>query len=89
MAITLGSEGVHLATNQGEQHHIAPEPVDVVDVTGAGDAFWSGLLTALLDERSALDAVQVGQAVAAIKIGTMGPLKNLDRASIFATVFSD
>jgi len=85
VVISQGSKGVYLATRTGEKYQIIPHQVAAVDVTGAGDAFWSGLLTALLDERSALEAVRTGQIVAEIKICTVGPLsQTLDRSAIYA-----
>lgn len=85
VAISMGAEGVYLATAAGERVQIAPQAVQALDVTGAGDAFWSGMLTALLDDHSPLDAVRAGQVVAQIKIQRVGPLSgSLDRAAIYA-----
>lgn len=85
VAISMGTEGVYLATKDAENYQIIPNQISAVDVTGAGDAFWSGFLTALLDGRSPLDSVRVGQVMAEIKIGMVGPLSNiLDREAIFA-----
>ena len=59
--------------------HIPPHPVQVVDVTGAGDAFWAGLLTAYLDNLSLIQAARAGQILAEMKIQSFGPLqKNID-----------
>jgi fructokinase len=46
-----------------------------MDVTGAGDAFWSGLLSGLLEGLSPLESAQRGQAIAEYKIGILGPVK--------------
>jgi len=51
--------------------------VDVVDTTGAGDAFTAGTITALLAGRSLSDAVTFGNAVGALtttETGAMEPL---------------
>ena len=85
VAISLGAEGTFLATHTGEQYRLVPNLISVADVTGAGDAFWSGFLTALLDGHSPLDAIRSGQVVAEIKISRIGPLTaNLDRTEIFS-----
>jgi sugar/nucleoside kinase (ribokinase family) len=41
--LTRGKEGTILGTASGNRYQILPNQVDVVDVTGAGDAFWSGV----------------------------------------------
>lgn len=46
VVITRGEEGVLYKSSFGEQGCITPPSIDVVDVTGAGDAFVSGLLYA-------------------------------------------
>lgn len=74
VALTMGRKGVLLATANGERYRIQPTPISVADVTGAGDAFWSGLLTALLNGATPLEAAKLGQTVAEFKIGIMGPV---------------
>lgn len=49
-------------------------PVDVVDVTGAGDAFWSGMHLALLDDQPLITAAHAGINLAARKVQHAGPL---------------
>lgn len=84
VALTMGSDGAIVATHQGSIFHIQPEQVEVMDVTGAGDAFWGGLLVALLDGFPSEEAACVGQMVAEIKIGTVGPLPGLlDKAALY------
>jgi len=46
-----------------------------VDVTGAGDAFWSGLLAGLLTGLPVVLAAKLGQVIAEYKIGILGPMK--------------
>ena len=85
VVITMGDQGVYLAEEDGDHYQVFSNKVSAVDVTGAGDAFWSGLLTALLDGQSALDAVRFGQIIAEIKIGRVGPLSIFpDRQEIYA-----
>ncbi len=83
VVLTLGKAGVLVATTEGVSYQSASQ-VEVVDVTGAGDSFWSGLILATLDGYSIADAARVGQAVAAIKIQQVGPLSHMiDRASLY------
>jgi len=72
--ITMGREGVFLSDDQDRSYCVQPNNVDVTDVTGAGDAFWSGLLVGLLEGMSMLRAVRIGQVMAEIKLESMGPI---------------
>ncbi|RIV19669.1 hypothetical protein D2Q93_12305 [Alicyclobacillaceae bacterium I2511] len=62
--VTLGEQGVFMATEAGERH-LPAKRVDVVDVTGAGDAFTAGILHGWQSGMSFPDAVQLGQELAA------------------------
>jgi len=84
VALTMGRQGVLLATDNGDFYHIEPSDTEVTDVTGAGDAFWAGLLTALLDGYSPREAACLGQIVAQLKIGTVGPVPQMpDRTDLY------
>ncbi len=84
VALTMGRQGVLLATSDGDFYHIKPNNAEVADVTGAGDAFWAGLLTALLDGYPPHEAARLGQMVAEIKISTVGPVARMpDRDSLY------
>lgn len=69
-----GSEGVLLSEAPGEYIH-APSclpPGEVVDTTGAGDSFYAGLLTGLLEDMSLQDAGKLGCAAAAYCVTALG-----------------
>lgn len=84
VALTMGRQGVLVATADGRFHHVQPSDAEVADVTGAGDAFWAGLLIALLDGYPPHEAACLGQMVAEIKISTVGPaLRMPDRDSLY------
>lgn len=84
VALTMGAQGVLLATADGAISHIKPSDIKVADVTGAGDAFWGGLLLALLDGCRPDEAACLGQIVAEAKIGTVGPMATVpDRAQLY------
>lgn len=76
--ISMGERGIHLATQSGKEYQVEANPkLNVKDVTGAGDAYWAGFLTAYLRGYSELEAAKIGQAFAEQKISQVGPLKNI------------
>jgi sugar/nucleoside kinase (ribokinase family) len=83
VCVTLGGDGCYVANHEGG-HFLAARKVEVKDTTGAGDAFWSGYLTARLDGHSLLNAAKAARRMAEIKIGHFGPLPNsVERAQIY------
>lgn len=76
VVLTMGEKGSLLGTASGKRFHIHTRPVPVFDVTGAGDAYWSGLLAGLVSGLDPLDSARIGQAVAEHKIGFVGPIKD-------------
>jgi len=76
VVLTMGSQGVLLGTSAGDRVHIHASSIPVKDVTGAGDAFWSGLLTGLLQGMPAIEAAKLGQSIAEYKIGILGPIRD-------------
>jgi fructokinase len=75
--LSMGADGVILTTKEGEKHHIhSSKSVPVIDVTGAGDAFWAGFIYGLLLKKPYLECARIGQALAEIKINTLGPIKH-------------
>ncbi len=83
VALTMGSRGVLLGTSKGERYSLKANLTPVVDVTGAGDAFWAGMLSGLLEGYPPVEACQIGQAIAEYKIGVLGPVINYPNLSTF------
>ena len=84
VVITTGSGPVHFTEN-GEIHSMPIPKVDVRDVTGAGDAFWSGYITATLRDVEPSLAVAAGIAVATRAVQTVGPFeRDLDPDDVLA-----
>lgn len=73
VCVTLGGEGAWVAS-PAERHFLPARPVEVADTTGAGDAFWSGFLTAWLDGHELSDCAKAARRMAELKIGTFGGL---------------
>ena len=77
VVLTLGKDGVLLSDGSTEALHIPIFSEKVVDVTGAGDSFWAGLLTGILKGLSIKEAAKLGNAVAAFKIQGIGALSSI------------
>lgn len=73
VCLTMGHEGVHVFYDD-EYFHLPARKVEVKDTTGAGDAFWSGFLSAWLDDASPYDCAVNGRAMAERKVAVFGPL---------------
>jgi ribokinase len=67
MAVKLGAAGARWG-----DVHVPAEPVDVVDTTGAGDAFAAGLLTARMHGADRAAALRAGCAAAARAVAQVG-----------------
>jgi sugar/nucleoside kinase (ribokinase family) len=71
VVITMGSEGCLVATPGGVEH-VPAFKVDVVDTTGAGDAFHGAFIIALEAEKGLREAARFSSAVAALKCTRLG-----------------
>lgn len=69
--VTLGAEGVVIADADGVRR-VSGLAVDVVDGSGAGDAFAAGLIGGVLDGQSIADAVRLASAVGASACTRLG-----------------
>ena len=71
IVLTLGERGALLLT--AEMSEVIPAlPVDVVDTTGAGDAFCGALATALASGKSLREAVRFANVAGAAAVTTLG-----------------
>ncbi len=83
VCLTLGPEGSLLSWNHGAlREHIPAQQVRVADVTGAGDAYWAGFLTAWLDGHEPPDCARAATRMAALKLQHVGPLPHKIQKSI-------
>lgn len=85
ICLTLGAEGSLVSYEGGaKQARIAGRKIDVVDATGAGDAYWAGFLTAYLDGYAPANCAQAGAALAKMKLTRQGPLPtNVNREELY------
>ncbi|MDZ7876435.1 MAG: carbohydrate kinase [Saprospiraceae bacterium] len=86
VCVTLGGDGCYVANKEGG-YFLNARKVEVKDTTGAGDAFWSGYLTARLDGFSLIEAAKAARKMAETKIGHFGPLPNkVEKALIYSDI---
>ena len=70
MVITMGDQGAVYAETDGIRGVCPPQRVDVIDTTGAGDAFFSGVTIGLTYGKSIAEACAIGTRLAASVIMT-------------------
>ncbi len=87
VCLTLGGEGSVVSYNGGSDLvRVEGKPIEVIDATGAGDAYWSGFLTAWADTKTPAECANAGANMAALKLTTVGPLSNIiDKMQIYST----
>ena len=76
VVMTMGKEGV-LASDGHTTERYAAIDAEVVDTTGAGDAFWSGFYAGSATGLSMREAIRTGLAVSALKLGKVGAVVGL------------
>lgn len=72
VAVTLGSKGAELRKDGKLIATAKPPKIDVVDTTGAGDAFAAALTVALAEKQSEQDALEFACAVGALTTTRLG-----------------
>lgn len=86
VVLTMGPEGTLVSEREGLVH-IPARSIEVVDATGAGDAFWSGFLMALLDGHLLQHCALFAREIVEHKLAVVGPLfEQIDRQEIYARI---
>ena len=82
---TQGAQGSLISWDRGRQQaYVSVEPVEVIDATGAGDAYWAGFLSAYLTGHPPKLCAQAGARMAAFKISFPTPLPaRIDRNLLY------
>ena len=80
ICLTMGEKGVKLSQKNKDLIQLpAIEVENIVDATGAGDAFWSGFLFAYIKEKPMEECLKVALQLAALKLQNLGRLPdNID-----------
>ncbi|WP_195986452.1 PfkB family carbohydrate kinase [Clostridium sp. D53t1_180928_C8] len=74
--MTLGKDGA-IVSNGKETIKFKTLATEVVDTTGAGDAFWGGFYTAITSKHTLKEALNIGFAVSAFKLKHVGAIAEL------------
>lgn len=72
VVVKLGRRGALVATRGAQPVHVGAAETDMVDTTGAGDAFFAGYLAAAVGGAAPADAARTGVETAANAIRHMG-----------------
>jgi ribokinase len=78
VAVKLGSKGCYV-TDERQSHNVEAFKVNVVDTTGAGDAFCAGFLYGLINHKSLEECGRIGNFVASGCTTRMGAREGLPR----------
>lgn len=74
--MTLGKDGA-IVSNEGEKGYYNSLAKEVVDTTGAGDAFWSGFYIGITQGETIEEALNIGLKVSAYKLKYTGAVVDL------------
>jgi len=70
IVVTMGAQGAVYAEADGTRGTVPPIPVDAVDTTGCGDAFFAGVCIGLTYGKTLEEACRIGTRLAASVIAT-------------------
>ena len=74
--MTLGKDGA-IVSNGKETIKFETLATEVVDTTGAGDAFWGGFYTAITNSYTLLESLNIGFSTSAFKLKHVGAITEL------------
>ena len=85
--MTLGKDGATVS-NGTETIKFKTLATEVVDTTGAGDAFWGGFYTALTSNYPLKEALNIGFATSAFKLKNVGAIAELPSIEELKTLYN-
>ena len=85
--MTLGKDGA-IVSNATETIKFKTLATEVVDTTGAGDAFWGGFYTALTSNYPLKEALNIGFATSAFKLKNVGAIAELPSIEELKTLYN-
>jgi ribokinase len=88
LVVTMGGDGALIVSDDGVQQ-VPAIAVDVVDTTGAGDAFNSGLAMALAEGKTLIEAVQYGSCAGAVACTRLGVIPALGTREVLDQMYRE
>lgn len=85
--MTLGEEGA-IVSNGKELVKFDTLATEVIDTTGAGDAFWSGFYTGIVKNYTIKEALACGFAVCAYKLKYTGAVVGLPKLEVIKAMYN-
>lgn len=85
--MTLGKDG-SIVSNGEETIRFNTLATDVIDTTGAGDAFWAGFYAAMVKGYTIKESLNLGFAVSAYKLKYTGAVVDLPRLEEIKEIYS-
>ncbi|WP_243122184.1 carbohydrate kinase family protein [Clostridium thermarum] len=85
--MTMGSQGA-VVSNGVETIKFDTLASEIVDTTGAGDAFWSGFYAAIVKGYTIREALNFGFAVSAYKLRYVGAVVELPKLEVIKKVYN-
>lgn len=85
--MTLGKDGA-IVSNGNETIKFKTLATEVVDTTGAGDAFWGGFYTAMTSNYTLKEALNIGFATSAFKLKHLGAIAELPSIEELKTLYN-
>ena len=85
--MTLGKDGA-IVSDGNETIKFETLATEVVDTTGAGDAFWGGFYTALTSNYPLKEALNIGFATSAFKLKNVGAIAELPSIEELKTLYN-
>ena len=85
--MTLGKDG-SIVSNGEETIRFNTFATDVIDTTGAGDAFWAGFYAAMVKGYTIKESLNLGFAVSAYKLKYTGAVVDLPRLEEIKEIYS-
>ena len=82
VVVTRGADGAEVWQRERRRYHVPAFDVDVVDATGAGDAFTAALSWALSAGRDVRSAVQLASAAGALTASVLGTRPDLTETKL-------